>query len=67
MNPAKAKDVFDQLLENAKKVQFGTVSVAFKLHEGKVVDVTYLTSAQTKEPREKVAEVNCHDKTALKK
>ena len=51
MNLTKAQAVTAQLLANAAKVKFGTVSVAVKLHDGRVVEVTYLTSEQTKEPK----------------
>jgi len=51
MNPTKANEIFAQLLSNAAGVKYGTVSVSFKLHDGRVVEVTYLTSEQTKEPK----------------
>jgi len=56
MNPKKAQDVLAQLLANAAEVLFGSVSVTFKLHEGRVVEVTYLTSEQTKTPKSELNE-----------
>ena len=51
MKQSKAEAVVGQLLTNVAKVKYGTVSVAVKLHDGRVVEVTYLTSEQTKEPK----------------
>ena len=56
MNPKKAQEVLAQLLANAAGVLFGSVSVTFKLHEGRVVEVTYLTSEQTKKPKSELNE-----------
>ena len=51
MNQSKAEAVITQLLANAAKVRYGTVSVAVKIHDGRVVEITYLTAEQTKEPK----------------
>ena len=51
MKQAKAEAVVAQLLANVAKVKYGCVSVSVKLHDGRVVEVTYLTSEQTKEPK----------------
>jgi hypothetical protein len=56
MNPTKAQEIFAELLINAAGVLYGSVSVTFKLHEGKVVEVTYLTSKQTKKPKSELTE-----------
>ena len=56
MNPTKAQEIFAELLTNAAGVLYGSVSVTFKLHEGKVVEVTYLTSKQTKKPKSELTE-----------
>jgi hypothetical protein len=54
MNQSKAEAIVAQLLVNAAKVRYGVVSVSAKLHDGRVVEVTYLTSEQTKEPKTKL-------------
>lgn len=56
MNKSKAQDVFAQLMANAAGVKYGTVSVSFKLHDSRVVEVTYLTAEQTKEPKSELTE-----------
>jgi len=53
MMQSKAEMIVARLLANAAEVRFGSVSVSLKLHSGRVVEVTYLTSEQTKEPKEK--------------
>jgi len=50
----KAEMIVAQLLANVAKVRYGNVSVALKMHDGRVVEVTYLTAEQTKEPKEKL-------------
>jgi hypothetical protein len=54
MNQTKAEAIVAQLLANAAKLRYGSVSVSVKLHDGRVVEVTYLTSEQTKEPKIKL-------------
>ena len=51
MKQSKATAIVTQLLANAAKLRFGSVSVSAKLHDGRIVEVTYLTSEQTKEPK----------------
>jgi len=51
MNQSKAYEIFTQLMANLAGVKYGTVSLSFKLHDGRVVEVTYLTAEQTKEPK----------------
>jgi hypothetical protein len=53
MSQSKAEAIVAQLLTNAAGVRYGTVTVSLKLHEGRVVEVTHLTSTQTKEPKNK--------------
>jgi len=53
MNEAKAKTIAAQLLTNAAEVRYGSVSVTAKLHEGRIVEVSYTKIVQT---REKVTE-----------
>jgi len=51
MSQSKAELIVAQLLANVAKVRYGSASVSMKLHDGRVVEVTYLTSEQTKEPK----------------
>jgi hypothetical protein len=53
MNQSKAEAVVAQLLSNAAGVRYGTVSVAFKLHDNRVVEVAYSTTENTREPERK--------------
>ena len=46
MNQSKAEGMVAQLLTNAAGLQYGTVSVSVKLHDGRVVSVSYLTTEQ---------------------
>ena len=50
MNKTKAEDIVARLLSNAAGLRYGIVSVAVKLHEGRIVGVTYSTTENTKEP-----------------
>jgi len=54
MIQSKAEMIVARLLANAAEVRFGSVSVSLKLHKNRVVEVTYLTSEQTKEPKDKI-------------
>jgi hypothetical protein len=54
MNQSKAEEIVAQLLVNAAGLRYGSVSVSAKLHDGRIVEVTYLTSEQTKEPKTKL-------------
>ena len=54
MEKSKAEAIVAQLLANVARVRYGSVSVSAKLHDGRVVEVTYLTSEQTKEPKVKL-------------
>jgi hypothetical protein len=53
MNQSKAEAIVAQLLANAAEVRYGSVSVSAKLHDGRVVEVSYTKTRQTreKEPR----------------
>jgi hypothetical protein len=45
----KAGDIVNQLLNNAAGVRYGAVSVSAKLHEGKVVEVSYSRTEHTRD------------------
>jgi hypothetical protein len=49
MNQTKAETIAAQLLANAACVRYGSVSVSAKLHDGRVVEVSYTKTEQTKE------------------
>jgi len=52
MNKSKAEAIVAQLLANAAGLRYGSVSVSAKLHDGRVVEVSYLKSEQTREQHE---------------
>jgi len=46
MNRSKAEDIVTQLLTNAAGLQYGTVSASAKLHDGRIVSVSYIKTEQ---------------------
>ena len=53
MNQSKAEKIVTQLLTNAASLRFGCVAVSVKLHDGRVVSVSYTTTEQTVEQETK--------------
>ena len=53
MSQTKAEKIVTQLLTNAASLRYGTVAVSVKLHDGRVVSVSYTTTEQTLEPENK--------------
>ena len=53
MNQSKAEKIVAQLLTNAASLRFGCVAVSVKLHDGRVVSVSYTTTEQTVEQEPK--------------
>ena len=51
MNKARAEGMVVQLLMNAARLQYGSVSVTAKVHDGRVVSVSYSTTEMTKEEK----------------
>jgi len=49
MNRSKAEEIVAQLLANAAGLRYGTVSVSAKLHDGRVVEISYSKTEQTRE------------------
>jgi len=49
MNKAKAQEIVAQLLANAAGLRYGNVSVSAKLHDGRVVELSYSKTEQTRE------------------
>jgi len=51
MNNSKAEIIVVRLLAIAAGLLYGSVSVSVKLHAGRVVEVSYCTTEQTREPK----------------
>jgi hypothetical protein len=49
MNKDKTEAIVAQLLANAAGLRYGSVSVSAKLHDGRVVEVAYSKTEQTRE------------------
>lgn len=49
MNKTKTMDMVARLMSNAAGVRFGTASISVKLHDGRVVEVAYSTTENTRE------------------
>ena len=47
MSQSKAEGIVTQLMINAAGLKYGTAAVAVKLHDGRVVSVSYTTTEQT--------------------
>jgi len=52
MTQLKAQDIVTKLLSHAAEVRYGSVSVTAKLHDGRIVAVSYSTTSQTREPKD---------------
>jgi len=50
MSQTKAEAITAQLLADAEGLRYGAVSVTAKLHDGKIVTVSYSRTEHTKEP-----------------
>jgi hypothetical protein len=53
MNKHKAEDIVTQLLLNAEELKYGTVTVSAKLHDSRIVEMTYIKTEQTREKEPK--------------
>ena len=51
MNKSRAEKMVVQLLMNAAGLRYGSVSVLAKVHDGRVVSVSYSTTEMTKEEK----------------
>ncbi|GBU27092.1 hypothetical protein R84B8_00614 [Treponema sp. R8-4-B8] len=49
MNQSKAEAMITRLLVNAAELKFGSVSVTAKVHDGRVTEVLYTTTENTRE------------------
>jgi hypothetical protein len=43
------QNIAERLLQNAAAIKYGSVSVAVRLHEGRIVDVTHAVTERAKE------------------
>lgn len=53
MNKSKAEAIVAQLMTNTAGLRYGSVSVSAKLHDGRVVEVSYSKTEQTREQEAK--------------
>ncbi len=49
MNERKTQTMITRLMANAAGLRYGSVSVTVKLHDGRVVQVSYTTQEHTRE------------------
>jgi hypothetical protein len=49
MNKQKTQLMITKLMNNAANLRYGSASVTVKLHDGRVVQVTYSTQEHTRE------------------
>jgi hypothetical protein len=49
MNLSKQKEIMETLFSNAQRIVFGLVSVELKIHEGRLVAVTYSSTENTRQ------------------
>ena len=56
MNRSKAEAIVTRLLSNAEELQYGSVSVTAKVHNGRVTEITYSTTESTREIESKTTE-----------
>jgi len=60
MNQSKAEGMVAQLLANAAGLRYGTVTVSAKLHDGRVVSVSYTRTEQSLELQNNEGSKNTH-------
>jgi len=56
MTQNKAETIVARLLSNAAGLQYGSVSVTAKVHNGRIMDITYSTTENTRETETKEAD-----------
>ena len=57
MNKEKTEAIVAQLMTNAAGLKYGTVSVSAKLHDGRVVEVSYTKTEQTRDYKPKTENI----------
>jgi hypothetical protein len=45
----RQKAVTDRLFEHVSKIRYGSASVTLKIHDGRIVDITFSTTENTRE------------------
>jgi len=55
VNQSKAEAIVARLLTNAAGLRFGSVAVTAKVHDGRVVEVSYATTENTREAESNAA------------
>jgi len=53
MNQSKAEAIVARLLSNATGIKFGSVSVIANIHNGRVMNIVYSTTENTRETETK--------------
>jgi len=53
MNKDKTLELVTKLMKNAEGLRYGTVSMSVKLHDGRVVEVSYTKTEQTRDTKTK--------------
>ena len=53
MNQRKAEAIVGRMMMSAAGLRYGNVTVSVKLHDGRVVQVIYSTTENTREPVQK--------------
>ncbi len=53
MNCEKTKMMVSRLMANTEKLRYGSASVTVKIHDGRVVQVSYSTQEHTQEIEQK--------------
>jgi len=56
MSQSKAEAIVARLLSNAAGLKYGSVSVTAKVHNGRIMDITYSTTENTRETETKEAD-----------
>jgi hypothetical protein len=59
MNRDQVTAIVVHLMENVKGLKYGVVSAVLKVHDGRLVKITYETNVCTKEHREVQDETVC--------
>jgi hypothetical protein len=56
MIQSKAEAIVKRLLSNVEGLQYGSVSLTAKVHDGRVTEITYSTTENTRETQKKEAD-----------
>jgi len=56
VSQSKAEKIVARLLSNAAELQYGSVSVSVKIHNGRIMDVTHTVTESIKEAETKEAD-----------